>query len=88
MKVLHAGTKRVDDSIVTNGGRVLGVTAPHAPLERRSSDRTYGAIAGRIHFDGMHYREDIAARPDKPMPLVNWAFTAGLIAVAINCELR
>ncbi len=56
--VFHAGTK-LDDSgrVVTSGGRVLGVTARAATLEL-ASELAYKA-AGRIHFDGMHFRKDI-----------------------------
>jgi phosphoribosylamine--glycine ligase len=63
VKVLHAGTKRVGNSIVTNGGRVLGVTAAAASLGNALS-AAYGAIA-QIDFDGMYYRKDIAARANR-----------------------
>jgi phosphoribosylamine---glycine ligase len=59
VKVLHAGTKRQGGSIVTSGGRVLGVTAVGPCL-----DAALGAAylaAGKIHFEGMHYRKDIGA---------------------------
>ena len=57
-KVFHAGTKRDGDAIVTSGGRVLGVTAA-APSLGAALAATYEA-AGNIHFEGMHYRKDIA----------------------------
>lgn len=57
--VLHAGTKRDGDKILTNGGRVLGVTAIGASLEEALS-RAYEA-APKIHFAGVHYRKDIGA---------------------------
>jgi phosphoribosylamine--glycine ligase len=59
VKVLHAGTKREGNTIVTNGGRVLGVTASAAPLAA-SLEKVYDAIS-KIHFEGMHYRKDIGA---------------------------
>jgi phosphoribosylamine--glycine ligase len=59
VKVLHAGTKLRGQTIVTNGGRVLGVTAAAANLEAALA--TAYAAASRIHFDGMHYRRDIGA---------------------------
>jgi len=59
VKVLHAGTRRDGDSIVTNGGRVLGLTATGASLETALA-AAYQA-AGKIHFDGMHYRKDIGS---------------------------
>jgi phosphoribosylamine--glycine ligase len=63
VKILHAGTRRVKDSIVTNGGRVLGVTAAAPSLE--SALANVYAATRRIHFDGMHYRTDIAAQANR-----------------------
>jgi phosphoribosylamine--glycine ligase len=57
VKVLHAGTKRAGEEIVTAGGRVLGVTASGASLEAALA-KAYEA-AGKIRFEGMHYRRDI-----------------------------
>jgi phosphoribosylamine--glycine ligase len=57
VKVLHAGTKRVGDSIVTSGGRVLGVTATGNTLNV-ALQKAYEAV-GKIQFEGMHYRKDI-----------------------------
>jgi phosphoribosylamine--glycine ligase len=64
VKVLHAGTKRASAEIVTNGGRVLGVTATGDSLAQ-ALDRAYEA-AEKIHFEGMHYRRDIG-RHAKPI---------------------
>jgi phosphoribosylamine--glycine ligase len=60
VKVFHAGTTLRDGSFYTAGGRVLGVTARAATLNA-AVDRAYDA-AGKIRFDGAHYRKDIAAR--------------------------
>lgn len=57
VKVLHAGTKREGEAVVTNGGRVLGVTASGLTLDD-SLAKAYDTIA-KIHFEGMHYRKDI-----------------------------
>jgi phosphoribosylamine---glycine ligase len=57
VKVLHAGTKRGGEKIVTNGGRVLGVTAAGASLEEALA--TVYEAAKRIQFAGVHYRKDI-----------------------------
>lgn len=57
VKVLHSGTRRSGDQILTSGGRVLGVTAYDANLEGALA-KAYAA-AGRIRFEGMHYRTDI-----------------------------
>ena len=58
VKVFHAGTAHVGDRIVTAGGRVLGVTA-HGPDLATAAARAYEA-AGKIHFEGIQYRKDIA----------------------------
>jgi phosphoribosylamine---glycine ligase len=66
--VFHAGTKRDAGSLVTNGGRVLGITAA-APSTAEALATAYDAIR-KIHFNGMQYRRDIAAP-------ANRAITAG-----------
>jgi phosphoribosylamine---glycine ligase len=58
--VFHAGTADKDNKIVTNGGRVLGVTALGDTVGE-SISRAYKAIA-EINFDGMQYRKDIGAK--------------------------
>lgn len=55
--VFHAGTTRREGRVVTNGGRVLSVTAVGAGMAQ-ARERAYEAI-GKIHFDRMHYRKDI-----------------------------
>ena len=59
--VYHAGTKVDDNGVfLTNGGRVIGVTAKGADLEEALANAYEGV--GKIRFDGMHYRKDIGAR--------------------------
>ena len=60
VKVLHAGTKRVGNEIITSGGRVLGVTAV-GPTLGAALGSAYAA-AERIRFERMHYRKDIGRR--------------------------
>ena len=60
VEVFHSGTAQVDGQIVTNGGRVLGVTARGDSLEQ-ALGRAYEAMA-QIHFDGIYYRHDIGHR--------------------------
>ena len=55
--VFHAGTKMQDSNLVTNGGRVLGVSATGNNLQE-ALDAAYRAIS-KISFDGMQYRRDI-----------------------------
>ncbi|MCT2546595.1 MULTISPECIES: phosphoribosylamine--glycine ligase [Streptomyces] len=58
--VLHAGTKREGDAIVSAGGRVLSVTATGKDLAG-ARERAYTAAA-RIRLDGSHLRTDIAQK--------------------------
>jgi len=58
--VLHAGTKRDGDTVVSAGGRVLSVTASGTDLTQART-RAYRAVA-RIRLDGSQYRTDIAAK--------------------------
>ena len=58
--VFHAGTQRRGDRVVTNGGRVLGVTARGADIDGALS-AAYAAAA-RISWPGVHYRKDIGRR--------------------------
>ncbi|MEU8866565.1 phosphoribosylamine--glycine ligase [Streptomyces umbrinus] len=58
--VLHAGTRRDGDAIVSAGGRVLSVTASGKDLTQARA-RAYEAV-NRIHLDGGQHRTDIAAK--------------------------
>ncbi len=58
--VFHAGTKKINNKIVTSGGRVLNVTALGDGI-REARERAYEAIE-KIHFEGMHFRKDIGNR--------------------------
>ncbi len=59
-KIFHAGTARAGGQFVTNGGRVLGVTALGATLAEARA-RAYLAV-GKIQFDGAQFRRDIGAK--------------------------
>jgi len=61
VRIFHAGTKRQDGKIVTSGGRVLAITAVGESVTE-ARERAYGAIR-QIHFEGCHFRSDIALRP-------------------------
>ncbi|MCX6808895.1 MAG: phosphoribosylamine--glycine ligase [Candidatus Berkelbacteria bacterium] len=58
VKIFHGGTRREGDKILTNGGRVLSVTAlgPNLPTAR---DRAYAAV-DQISWRGEAHRRDIA----------------------------
>jgi phosphoribosylamine--glycine ligase len=59
-KVFHAGTARAGDQIVTNGGRVLGVTALGKDIKAAQA-AAYAAVE-KIRFEGAQFRRDIAAK--------------------------
>ncbi|WP_009631404.1 phosphoribosylamine--glycine ligase [Synechocystis sp. PCC 7509] len=61
--VFQAGTKQLNTQIVTDGGRVLGVTGIGENFAQAIA-RAYAGISG-IHFEGMHYRRDIGYRVQK-----------------------
>jgi len=58
--VFHAGTVRKDAAVVTNGGRVLGVTAT-APTLRGAIETAYRGV-GAVRFAGSFHRRDIGAK--------------------------
>lgn len=58
--VFHAGTTKKNGRWLTAGGRVLGVTARGAGISQAVAE-AYQAVA-KIHWEGMHYRKDIAKR--------------------------
>jgi phosphoribosylamine--glycine ligase len=58
--VFHAGTATRDDELLTNGGRVLGVTALDQDIPS-AIERAYRAVS-KVDFDGKHYRTDIGKK--------------------------
>jgi phosphoribosylamine---glycine ligase len=60
VSVFHAGTKKMGNEIVTDGGRVLSVTALDGSISK-AIDKVYKAVKW-IAFDGAYYRKDIAVR--------------------------
>jgi phosphoribosylamine--glycine ligase len=65
-RVFHAGTRLEGKNLLTNGGRVLCVTALGDSVKRARA-RAYEALEG-IRFEGMQYRKDIAHRALKKSP--------------------
>ena len=55
--VFHCGTKMFDGNLVTNGGRVIGITAKSTTV-KDAAEKVYENIK-KINFEGMHYRTDI-----------------------------
>ncbi len=60
--VYHAGTASSGGSVITSGGRVLGITAIGPPDDLGSTIRTAYEAVGMVTFEGAHYRRDIGAR--------------------------
>ncbi|HRI88153.1 MAG TPA: phosphoribosylglycinamide synthetase C domain-containing protein, partial [Candidatus Hydrogenedentes bacterium] len=60
VKVFHAGTKQSGGEVVTNGGRVLNVTAVGGDI-RGAIVNAYGAVS-HIRFENAHYRSDIGKK--------------------------
>jgi phosphoribosylamine--glycine ligase len=58
--VFHAGTTLVNGKMVTNGGRVLGVTGLGENIPK-AIERTYQAVE-KISWEGVHYRKDIGQK--------------------------
>ena len=58
--VYVAGAKREGDALLTNGGRVLGVTA-EAPTLKEALQAVYVRVE-KVHFDNQFYRHDIGER--------------------------
>ncbi len=58
--VFHAGTRRSGGKIVTDGGRVLGVTSAGKTIAE-AIDLAYIAVE-QIHWEGVHYRKDIGRK--------------------------
>jgi len=63
--VFHSGTKIVDGNLVTNGGRVIGITASADSVEE-AAKKVYKNIE-KINFEGMHYRTDIGMQLSKEL---------------------
>lgn len=61
--VFHAGSKLKDGQIVTNGGRVLGVTALGSTLKEARAN-AYKAVE-LVDFDNKYYRHDIGKAIDE-----------------------
>lgn len=60
LAIFHSGTRKEDGKIMTNGGRVLGVTALGEDL-KQAVEKAYMAL-DLLWFDGIYYRKDIAQK--------------------------
>ena len=67
VQVYHAGTTLKDGTVVTNGGRVLSVTA-YAPSLEESLEKAYQGV-NSIHFENKVFRQDIGMKGMKQLKL-------------------
>lgn len=63
--VYHAGTKKVNNKVVTNGGRVLGVTSVEKSFDLLSAQKKAYQAINKIYFEGIYFRKDIASKAFK-----------------------
>ncbi|MBU4483739.1 MAG: phosphoribosylamine--glycine ligase [Actinobacteria bacterium] len=61
--IFHAGTKKENCSVVTNGGRVLGVVSKAGSF-KEVREKVYSAM-DKIKFRGIQYRKDIALKAER-----------------------
>lgn len=67
----QAGTRKVNNKLITSGGRVLGVTSFVKENDlRKAKEKAYNALS-RIAFDNMYFRKDIADKALKSLPVEN-----------------
>ncbi len=64
VKVFHGGTRMIDGKLLTDGGRVLSVTALGDTIAQ-AQKRAYEAMK-KIRFEGMHFRRDIGYQALRP----------------------
>lgn len=62
VQIFHSGTKQVDGRVVTNSGRVLGITAFGKNLNSALKNVYKNIGKNGVHFSGMHYRKDIGKK--------------------------
>jgi phosphoribosylamine--glycine ligase len=63
--IYHAGTKKLNDKILTNGGRVLGIASVLKTFDLTAAQKkAYDAIK-KIHFDGVYFRKDVGEKAFK-----------------------
>jgi phosphoribosylamine--glycine ligase len=63
--IYHAGTKKVDDKILSNGGRVLGITSVLKKFDISSAQKKAYTAIRKVNFEGIYFRSDIAEKAVK-----------------------
>ncbi|KAL1954773.1 hypothetical protein VTO42DRAFT_721 [Malbranchea cinnamomea] len=80
--IFHAGTTVVDGQLKSSGGRVIAATATADTLEN-AVKHAYSGVS-TIHFQGMHYRKDIARRAFTAPNKLNESLTYAAAGVSID----
>ncbi|KAI0013639.1 phosphoribosylamine--glycine ligase [Xylariaceae sp. FL0662B] len=83
INIFHAGTKLVNDKLLTAGGRVIAASATAAESLRAAVDKAYEGLR-LIQFNKMYYRRDIAHRAFKPTNDTKEALTYAEAGVSID----
>ncbi|RYP93394.1 hypothetical protein DL770_000437 [Monosporascus sp. CRB-9-2] len=83
INIFHAGTKLVDGTLKTAGGRVIAASAIATESLRAAVDRAYEGVK-LIQFKDMYYRKDIAHRAFKPTNQTKEALTYAQSGVSID----
>ncbi len=63
--IYHAGTKKKNNKILTNGGRVFGITSVLKSYDLVKAQKKVYEVLQKIYFDGMYYRRDIGEKAFK-----------------------
>jgi phosphoribosylamine--glycine ligase len=77
VEIFHAGTAREKGRFITNGGRVLGITAVGNTLKDAIA-RAYGAVE-KIHWTKCAYRQDIGGKALRRTSVPNPAIVVGIV---------
>jgi phosphoribosylamine--glycine ligase / phosphoribosylformylglycinamidine cyclo-ligase len=78
-RIFHAGTSIVGGKLLTTGGRVIAATSTAETLEA-AVDQAYEGMK-TIHFDGMHFRKDIAHRAFRSQPEESMTYASAGVSI-------
>lgn len=78
-RIFHAGTSIVAGKLLTTGGRVIAATSTAATLKAAVAQAYEGMKT--IHFDGMHFRKDIAHRAFRSQPEESMTYSSTGVSI-------
>ena len=81
-RIFHAGTSIAEERLITSAGRVIAVTSTAQTLEAAVAQAYEGMK--NVHFDGMHFRKDIAHRAFRSQSQADEAMTYASTGVSID----